>query len=182
MSDLSNTTPPADPAAPLPAHLPAQLPEMMRATRAGKWRSAILALLAVLALIGFQLIALPLVLDLLADVSGTPAGGATVRKVQWLFIGLCGIGLVTAGILIMNARQILRSGQAPANDFWLWRDTPIVRGVAARRLAWISIAAAIATMLVCIALTVFIFQTLEKIAPHALRPGVTILHQKSWQE
>ena len=156
-------------------------PAIMRATRRGQTMSALLVVMALAALVAFQFVALPMLLAAVGSRSGMPPSGATVRLLQAIFGGIGLLGLGTAAILIHQGRQILRLNQSPASDLWLWRDTPVVRGAKARRRAWLSIALALMTALICIGLVSFIVLTLQRLAPYALRPGVTVIEQKTWQ-
>lgn len=155
--------------------------DILPATRRGRWRVALLTATAMATLAGFQFLALPQLLAVLDNATGQPPTIHSLRLLQALFIGLGLVGSMTAAIVLHNGLQILRSGQTPPNDDWLWQDTPVVRGVKARRRAWINKVTALLTGLICAVLVVYIVLTLQRFAPYTLRDGVSIVEPNAAQ-
>ncbi len=149
--------------------------DILPATRRGRWRVALLTVMAIATLAGFLFLAFPQLLALLEDAAAQPPTMHSLRLLQALFIGLGLLGVMTAAIVLHNGLQILRRGQTPPNDVWLWHDTPIVRGVKARRRGWINIVTALLTGLICCSLVVYIVLTLQRFSPYTLRDGVTMV-------
>ena len=149
--------------------------DILPATRRGRWRVALLTAMAMATLCGFQFLALPQLLAILNDVNGQPPTLHSLRLLQTLFIGLGLLGVATAAIVLHNGLQILRRGQTPPNDFWLWRDTPVIRGAKARWRGWINLITALLTGLICAGLVVYIVLTLQHFSPYTLRDGVSIV-------
>lgn len=149
--------------------------DMLTATRRGRWRVALLVVLAVSTLGSFQFLAMPQLVAALDSASGKPPSLASLRELQAMFIGLGLLGLIMAAIVMHHGVQILRQAQTPPNNFWLWRDTPVVRGIKARWRGWINIVMAVLTGLICAGLVVYIVLTLQRFAPYALRDGVRII-------
>lgn len=160
----------------LPPHK-RKLPEIMQATPAGQRRVAIIAAIALAALAAFHLYALPQ-LGVLLDKTGPAPAALQIRQLQAVFILIGVLGIGTAAIVLNNGIQGLARAQSPASDAWLWRDTPILRGVKARRRSWINIVTGLFVGLICAGLVVYIVQTLERAMPPALRDGVTVVEQK----
>ena len=156
-------------------------PDIMRATRTGRSLTAGLVVLSVCVLASFQWIGLPLLIELVRAQLDAPVSHTSLGRMGLVFGALGLLGLITAAILLHNGVAMLRSLQAPPNALWLWRDTPIVRGVKARRRGWFSIVAAVLTILICIGLVGYIMLTLQRYIPYAVRPGVTVIEQKSWR-
>lgn len=153
-------------------------PEIMEATPAGQRRVALLALIAMAALGGFHLYALPELGALLNNATGQVPTADQIRQLQAVFIGIGVLGIATAAIVLNNGIQGLARAQSPASNAWIWRDTPILRGVKARRRSWINIITGLFVGLICAGLVVYIVQTLERSMPPALREGVTVVEQK----
>jgi hypothetical protein len=149
--------------------------DILQATRRGRWRVALLVVLALSTLGGFHFFAVPQLIAILDSVSGKPPSIASLRQLQGMFIGLGLLGLVTAAIILQHGAQVLRQAQSPPNNFWLWRDTPVVRGIKARWRGWINIVMALLTGLICAGLVVYIVLTLQRFAPYTLRDGVSII-------
>jgi nitrate reductase gamma subunit len=85
-----------------------------------------------------------------------------IAMVKALFVAAAGLGAMTAFVWIVYARRILHHRQDPPPGAWLWRDTKIVRGDAAVRRAWLSIAAALVMCAVCVGFTVYIVLVLDR--------------------
>jgi formate hydrogenlyase subunit 3/multisubunit Na+/H+ antiporter MnhD subunit len=103
-------------------------------------------------------------LPLMNSAASKAAPLQAIAMVKAILVAAAGLGAITAFIWIVYARRILRHRQDPPPGAWLWRDTKIVRGEAAVRRAWMSIAAALVMCAVCIGITVYIAIKLDRFA------------------
>lgn len=150
-------------------------PDTMRATSRGRVLSAALLVLALAVLAFFQLYVLPSVQSSLRP----PFPPNAVTSLKFLFAGFSALAILPAIAMIAVGRKILRSGQCPPPDAWVWRDTRIKRGREAIRMAWICIVSGALAALACAALAAYIWIMFDRVIPqHQLRPGVTILQEQ----
>jgi hypothetical protein len=154
---------------------PMSPPGVVRATSRGRLLSAALLAFAIALLAFFQFFVLPFIS---ASLQADPAP-RTIANLKYLFVGFAALAILPAMAMIATGRKILRCGQCPVPNAWVWRDTRIKRGGDAIRIGWICIVSGSAACLACIALSAYIWTMFERIAPqHKPRPGVTVLQQK----
>jgi hypothetical protein len=151
-------------------------PDIARATPRGRILLACGFLFALAMVSAFRFYVLPL----LQSVVATAPRADAVVAVKLVFAGIATIGTLLAVGWLLYGRAIVRSRQYPPPRAWLWRDTKIIRGApAVRRGRW-SIAAAIATALLCIGLALYITITIDRLAARTkLPPNVTIVNEKT---
>jgi hypothetical protein len=150
--------------------------DVVRSTRRGRVLSTLLLALAIALLGLFQFLVLPFVSASL-NANPTPQSIATLK---YLFLGFAALAILPAVAMIASGRRILKCGQTPVPDAWVWRDTRVRRGRDAARIAWICIAAGALACLLCVAMVAFIWATFDRIVPeNGLRPGVILLEQRS---
>lgn len=152
-------------------------PEIMRATQRGRWLALAQAVVGVVLLLPFLLVVLPL---LNSGFNPMPAAGQ-ITLVKAILVGLAAMGVAAAAVLIRSGRKILHSGQCPAPDTWVWRDTKVIRGVPAIRLAWTYIVVAALCGILCVGLTGYILVVLNRLTPQFNPPqDVKIIEHRSF--
>jgi hypothetical protein len=150
-------------------------PDVIRATPRGRVLSVVLIALAIALLAFFQLFVLPSIQSVL----GASPLPNTIATLKYIFSGFAALAIVPAIAMIATGRKILRSGQYPPPNAWVWRDTRIKRGRDAIRIAWICIIAGALAGLICAAFVAYIWVMFDRIVPqHRLRPGVVILQEQ----
>ncbi len=152
--------------------------DVIRATPKSRRRAALL--------VGFTLgLALPFlffVLPLLNRSVNPLPSPSEITVIKGLLVSIAALGVVTSAVVLQFGRKILRSGQCPPNDTWVWRDTKIQRGEQARRLAWAYIISALISGILCIGLVVYSLVVLGRVSaqtPIKLPQGVKLIEQKS---
>ncbi|HYD79100.1 MAG TPA: hypothetical protein VEC06_04770 [Paucimonas sp.] len=149
--------------------------DIAKAGPRGRMLLAGVVLFALAMAAAFHFHALPL---LQAAVSGTPTPDNIVA-IKAIFIGIAGLGALTAIAWIRYALRMLRHRQDPPPGAWLWRDTKIVRGAAAVRRARLSIAGAVLACAVCIGFAAYIAIALDRLAAQLrAADGIEIVHRK----
>jgi hypothetical protein len=153
----------------------ASVPDMIRASSRGRLLSAAAVAMAIALLALFQFFVLPFISK---SLNANPSQ-QTIAHLKYLFIGFAALAILPAIAMIATGRKILRCGQCPLPNAWVWRDTGIKRGSDAIRIGWICIASGVVVCVSCIALAAYIWTMFDRIVPqHKLRPGVIILQQK----
>ena len=151
--------------------------DIVRATSRGRWILLLAIALAIGALAYYYFAALPF---LKASLSGglTPHALVTIKSV---LIGIAAASVLFGFFIVRYGQKILRNGQFPLSDAWVWRDTAVKRGIHARRFAWLHILVGILVGLLCVGLALYIWITIERfiVPQHKLPPGVIILHEGS---
>lgn len=137
---------------------PTSSPDIMPATVRGRWLSAALVALAAALVTFFYWVAMP---ALSAAMSPAPAPGATMR-IKLILLGLAILATGSAIALILSGKKMLDAKQSPPPGAWLWRDTKVLRGAAAKRLGWACIASGIAASVICIALVGYMWLAFDR--------------------
>ncbi len=153
--------------------------DIVRATKRGRWLSAALMAVAIALLLPFMFIVLPVLNSGFNPMPSPPQ----VLIIKGILVCLAALGVATGAITVYSGRRMLRSGQCPPPDAWVWRDTKVKRGLAATRLAWAYIVSAVACGILCVGLVAYILMVLDRVrAPSSLKlpPGVKIIQQKSF--
>ena len=152
-------------------------PEIMRATQRGRRLALAQAVVGVVLLLPFLLVVLPL---LNSGFNPMPAA-SQITLIKAILVGLAAMGVAAAAVLIRSGRKILRSGQCPAPDTWVWRDTKVIRGTPAIRLAWIYIVVAALCGILCVGLTAYILVVLNRLPPQFNLPkDIKIIEHRSF--
>lgn len=151
------------------------MPGIVRATPRGRLLAAGLLAIAIALLVFFQLVVLPFIE---AGLSSNPSP-QLIATLKYIFVAFSALAILPAIALIVTGRKILKCGQSPAPDAWVWRDTKIKQGKEAIRIAWICIASGALACLLCVLFVAYIWLLFDQLVPqHKLRPGVTILQQQ----
>lgn len=103
-----------------------------------------------------------------------------IAGIQYGFSALAFLVAVLAIFLTITGLRTVRRRRSPLPGALVWRDTPVIRGDRARTIGLAYMAAGIVSFVAGIALAVYIWQVLQKVADAnviVLRPGVTILQQ-----
>ena len=150
------------------------LPGVVRATKQGRWFAAALTAAAIALILPFIYFVIP---ALNAGFNPMPSA-RQLLIIKGILVALAGFGVLAGAIMIQTGRKILRSGQCPPPDAWLWYDTKIKRGAAAIQLAWAYIITAVICCLLCIGMVGYILVVLDRLPPSlTLPPGVKIIEQ-----
>lgn len=152
------------------------LPTVVRATKQGRWFSAALSAVAIGMLLPFMFVVMP---ALNSGFNPMPSA-RQILMIKSILAGLAGLSIVASAIMIQSGRKILRTGQCPPPDAWVWYDTKVKRGTAAIRLAWTYIISAVICGLLCAGLSAYILVVLDRLTPpYKLPPGVKIIEHKT---
>lgn len=149
--------------------------DIVRASTRGRLLLALAALIALGLLAAFHYFALPF----LSSTFGPAPPHHAVTTIRYALIGITA-GVAFAGMLVIwYGKKISRQGQFPLPGASVWRDTPVKRGRAAVRIAWLHYAAGAFLSILCIVLSAYIWMTIDRLAPQfKLPPGVTILQHR----
>lgn len=149
-------------------------PDIIPASKHGRLFLGLLiaAALGVLAL--YQFVALPY---LMKSLSKTPP--VNLPTIKAILIVCASIGAIMGLGVGWYGRKIIRAGQYPLANAWVWRDTVIQHGRRARQFGWMHIATGALICLLCVGITLILWNMMASLAPqHKLRPGVVILQEK----
>jgi formate hydrogenlyase subunit 3/multisubunit Na+/H+ antiporter MnhD subunit len=148
--------------------------EVAAATTRGRVVAAALLLVCVLLVAGFQLFALPFMNSML----GSPLTSDSIYRIKSGFTGLAALVILPALFMMFTGWRIIRRGQFPLPDAWVWRDTRIKRGAPAKRIGRLCIAAGVLACLVCVAMLAYAWIAFDRLLPaHELRPGIVIVKE-----
>lgn len=152
--------------------------EIVRATSFGRGIAAttIIAVIVVAACIaGWMLTKSNLHLAM-----GMSPSPKAIASIQYGFCTLAFLVAALSALLTVTGFRVVRQRRSPLAGAVVWRDTPIIRGDRARTIGLAYMVAGIVSFIVGIALTIYIWDVLQKVADASiitLRPGVTILQQ-----
>lgn len=150
--------------------------EIARATRRGRWLSAVLAMFAIALIPPFLLVVLPF----LNSGFNPPPTPSEANLIKAILVSLAAMGVVSGILMIQTGRNILRSGQCPPPRAWVWRDTKIIRGPHAVRLAWTYILLATLCCVLCVGMTGYILVLLNHMTPQFNLPNdVKVIEYRS---
>lgn len=146
--------------------------DIVKATARGRVLSVAVFVLALAIVAVFQFITMPVINATLAG-NPTPATAGTLK---WIFAGFAALAVIPSAAMIFIGRKIVRCGQYPLPNAWVWRDTPIRRGDQARRMGKLCITSGTFAGVVCLALITYIWTMFDTLSSTPqLRPGVTVL-------
>ena len=152
------------------------LPGVVRAAKQGRWFSAALTAVAIALLLPFIFVVMP---ALNSGFNPMPSA-RQILVIKSILVSLAGLSIVAGAIMIQSGRKILRTGQCPPPDAWVWYDTKVKQGTAAIRLAWTYIISAVICGILCAGLSAYILVVLDRLSPpFKLPPGVKIIEHKT---
>lgn len=152
------------------------LPAVVRATKQGRWFSAALAAAAIALLLPFMFVVMPALNNGFHPIPSA----RQILTIKSILVGLAGLSIVGSVIMIQSGRKILRTGQCPPPDAWVWYDTKVKQGATAIRLAWTYIVSAVICGVLCAGLSAYILVVLDRLTTsYKLPPGVKIIEHKT---
>ena len=147
-------------------------PDIVRPTRRGRMLSAALVALTIALLLPFLFFVLPF---LNTGFNPLPSPNQ-IMLIKAILVSVAALGVASGVALIQSGRKILRSGQCPPPDAWVWRDTKIVRGARAILLGRAYIISATLCCVLCVGLVAYMLVVLDRVKPRFnLPPGVKII-------
>ena len=153
---------------------------MVRATTTGRLFCICVVVLCIVLIALFFLYVLPILR--ISMIQTPPAHAVLIIKATLVIF--TAIGIVFGGLAIQQGVRILRLGQYPLPNAWVWRDTTIIRGPRSNGIGWFSIILGIMTCIVSIGLTgliLYSFSNLTMDTPeYKLRKDIKILQEKKY--
>ena len=152
--------------------------EFVRATPRGRLFSVALFVLSVALIAVFQFAVIPKINASL----GHPTVGMT-HMLKWTFSGFTALALLPAAALMIIGCKVLRIGQHPLPNAWVWRDTPIKHGDDAKRIGKLCMISGAIAWMICLALVAYIWIVFDRLSPALqLRPGITLLQSRTTEK
>ena len=136
-------------------------PDVLQATPRGRLYLAGLFTLVFALTATFQFFAFPL---LTASLKAGPATNA-VFTMKIILVSYAAIVISVAVFVIWYGRRILSRMQFPLPGAWVWRDTTIKRGQSATRIARLHFLTGAVFIIMCIGLTVYLWNKLDSPMP-----------------
>lgn len=152
---------------------PTELHKVVRTTRRARLLLGASLLLVLVFFLLCQFVAIPFIKTALNRVP--PSNLAMIKGILIGFALICTlVGLGT----ILYGRKILRNGQYPPDNAWVWRDTLIQRGQPAVRFAGFHIAIGVILCVIGIGSAIYLWHVIDQAVPHANQRPFVILEQK----
>ncbi|MGZ5818472.1 MAG: hypothetical protein ACXWJD_06970 [Burkholderiaceae bacterium] len=150
-------------------------PEMLPATRRSRLLLCASLLLVLVFFLLCQFVAIPVLKTALST-----ATRSDLIIVKSILAGFSFIAMLAGLATLLYGRKILRSGQYPPNNAWVWRDTHIQRGRIAIRFGWAHVATGILMAIIGIGSALYIWRLIDQALPHSnSKRHYIILQQKS---
>jgi hypothetical protein len=149
------------------------LPKVVHTTRRARLLLSASLLLVLVFFLLCQFVAIPFLKTALNRVP--PSNLATIKSMLIGFALICTV----AGIgTILYGRKILRNGQYPPDNAWVWRDTLIQHDQPAVRFAWFHIVIGVLICIIGIGSAIYLWRVIDQAMSHANQKPFVILEQK----
>lgn len=155
---------------------PASSSGILRATPRTRLLLSVLLGLALTLLLLCLFVAIPFLEKALNTIPSS-----NLNAIKDILIGFACIAMLAGVGTIFSGRKILRSGQYPPADAWVWRDTIIRHGSSAIKFGWLHIAIGALICTIGLGSTFYVWHLIDQAIPYSrLGKHVVIIKRQTF--